>query len=334
MKIGGKKMKILITGTAGFIGFHLVQRLLADGHKVVGIDNINSYYDVRMKLKRNEILLKNKNYVFYKQDLSEFEKLNKIVAKEKSDIIIHLAAQAGVRYSLTNPWAYETSNVLGTLNVFESAKLNNVKRVIFASSSSVYGANKKLPFSEDDKTDTPTSLYGATKKANEVLAYSYHHLYGIETAGLRFFTVYGPYGRPDMALFKFCRNMLLNKEINVYNNGDMKRDFTYISDIVEGIVACVFMKGLKYEIYNFGGDNPVKLMDFVKLIENNLGVKAKIKFLPMQPGDVKESCADVTKARKELGYNPKVRIDKGVKLFCEWFMQNKEWLLKLKEGEQ
>src|SRR4030043_242278 len=323
-------MKILVTGTAGFIGFHLAQRLLSQDHQVIGVDNMNQYYDVRMKHKRNELLLKNKNYTFYKQDLSEFEKLNKIVAKEKPEVIIHMAAQAGVRYSLTNPWAYEASNNLGTLNVFESAKLNSVKRVIFASSSSVYGAKKKMPFSENDKTAPPISLYGATKKANELLAYSYHHLYNIEVAGLRFFTVYGPYGRPDLALFKFCKNMLRNQNINVFNKGDMKRDFTYISDVVDGIMACIFKKNLGYEIYNLGGDNPVRLMDFVRLIEKNLKIKAKIEYLPMQPGDVKETCADVSKARKELGYDPKVRVEEGVKLFCEWFLQNKEWLLKLK----
>src|SRR4030042_1348297 len=266
MKKGRGKMKFLVTGTAGFIGFHLAQRLLAEGHMVVGIDNLNPYYDVTMKHKRNDLLLKNKYYTFYKQDLSEFEKLNKIVANEK--------------------------------------------------------------------TDTPISLYGATKKANELLAYSYHHLYNIEVAGLRFFTVYGPYGRPDLALFKFCKNMLRNQNINVFNKGDMKRDFTYISDVVDGIMAFIFKKNLGYEIYNLGGDNPVRLMDFVRLIEENLNFKAKIKYLPIQPGDVKETCADVTKARKELGYDPKIKIENGVKIFCEWFLENKDWLLKLEEGEQ
>ena len=327
-------MRFLVTGTAGFIGFHLAQRLLSEGHEVTGIDNMNQYYDVTMKHKRNEILLKNKNYSFYKQDLADFDILNKTVVKEKPDMIIHLAAQAGVRYSITNPWAYETSNTLGTLNVFESAKLNKVRRVIFASSSSVYGANEKKPFSENDKTDTQISLYGASKKGNEVLAYSYHHLYGIEVAGLRFFTVYGSYGRPDLALFKFCKNILRNREIDVYNKGDMKRDFTYISDVVDGIVACIFKKTLGYELYNLGEGDPVKLMKFVNLIEKNLKVKAKIKYLPMQLGDVKETCADVTKARKELGYNPKVKIEKGIEIFCEWFKQNKEWLLELKEQKQ
>jgi UDP-glucuronate 4-epimerase len=327
-------MKILVTGTAGFIGFHLAQKLLQDKHKVIGIDNLNPYYDVRIKQRRNEILLKDKNFVFFEQDLADFEKLDQVVKKEKPKVIVHLAAQAGVRYSLTNPWAYESSNLLATMNIFEAAKKNNIKRVIFASSSSVYGTNKKMPFSEDDKTDSPSSLYGASKKANEVMAYSYHHLYGMEIAGLRFFTVYGTYGRPDLALFKFCRNMLKGEHINVYNKGDMRRDFTYISDVVDGIVACIFKKGLKYEIYNLGGDNPVNLMDFVRMIEANLGVKAKIKYLPLQAGDVKETCADLSKARKELGYNPKVRIDEGVRIFCKWFLDNKEWLLELEQGKQ
>lgn len=287
-----------------------------------------------MKIRRNEILQKSEKYSFFKQELAEFSSLNNLVSFEKPEIIIHLAAQAGVRYSLTNPWAYETSNTLGTLNIFEVAKKNNIRRVIFASSSSVYGANKKMPFSENDKTDTQISLYGATKKANEVLAYSYHHLYGIEVAALRFFTVYGPFGRPDLALFKFCKKMLANQEINVYNNGDMKRDFTYISDVIDGIIACAFKKTLGYELYNLGDDNPVQLMDFIRLIEKNLKVKAKIKYLPMQPGDVKETRADITKARNELGYDPKVKIEEGIGIFCEWFLKNKEWLLQLEDVKQ
>jgi UDP-glucuronate 4-epimerase len=327
-------MNFLVTGTAGFIGFHLAQRLLAEGHQVIGIDNMNPYYDVRMKLNRNKVLLENKHYSFYQQDLSDFTNFNNVVIKEKPEMIIHLAAQAGVRYSISNPWVYETSNNLGTLNVFESAKQNKVKRVIFASSSSVYGINKKIPFSENDRTDSPASLYGATKKNNEVLAYSYHHLYGIEIAGLRFFTVYGPFGRPDLALFKFCKNILSDKEISVYNKGNMKRDFTYISDIVDGIVACIFKETLGYELYNLGGDNPVDLMKFICLIEENLGVAAKIKYLPMQPGDVKETWADVTKARNELDFSPKVKIEEGVKIFCDWFKQNKTWLLALEDGRQ
>jgi UDP-glucuronate 4-epimerase len=327
-------MKIFVTGTAGFIGFHLAQRLLSLGHIVVGVDNLNTYYDEKLKLKRNSILSENKNYHFHKIDLVDFENLNALIANEKPDIIVHLAAQAGVRYSLSNPVVYEMTNNLGTLHIFESAKLNKIKRVVFASSSSVYGNNKKVPFSEDDKTHTPISLYAATKKSNEVLAHSYHHLYGIETAGLRFFTVYGPYGRPDMALFKFCRNILLGKEIDVYNNGEMKRDFTFVSDIVDGIIGCINKEVLKYEIYNLGGDNPIELKTFIELIEKNMNKKAKINYLPMQPGDVKVTMADVTKAREDLGYSPKTDIEEGIKLFCDWFLENQDWLLTLEESKQ
>jgi UDP-glucuronate 4-epimerase len=327
-------MKILITGTAGFIGFHLAQDLLSKGYNIVGLDNLNSYYDVKLKLKRNEILKKSKHYKFYKQDLKNSKKINDIVSKEKPEIIIHLAAQAGVRYSLTNPQAYEISNNLGTMNVFEAAKNNNIKRVIFASSSSVYGNNKKMPFSEKDKTHTPVSLYASTKKANEVLAHSYHHLYGIEMAGLRFFTVYGTHSRPDMAAFKFCKNIILQKEITVYNHGDMTRNFTYVTDIVQGINGCILKKELKYEIYNLGGDKQVQLLEFIKLIEKHLGKKAKLKFLPMQAGDVKETVANISKAKKDLKYKPKVGMDEGVRLFCEWFLENKDWLLELEESKQ
>ncbi len=327
-------MRFLVTGTAGFIGFSLAQRLLSDGHTVIGIDNLNEYYDPRIKLKRNSILLKKENYRFYKIDLSDLKKLNGITKKEKPNMIIHLAAQAGVRYSLTNPMAYEISNNMGTMNIFEVAKLNKIKRVIFASSSSVYGNNKKVPFSESDRTDTPISLYAATKKANETLAYSYHHLYGIEVAGLRFFTVYGPFGRPDMAIFKFCKNILTGKEINVYNNGKMSRNFTFVSDVIDGIIGCINKKDLKYEIYNLGGDKAVPLMVFIRNIEKNMNLKAKIKFLPMQAGDVQNTIADISKAKKDFGYCPKVNIDDGMKIFCDWFLENKNWLLKLKDPKQ
>jgi UDP-glucuronate 4-epimerase len=326
-------MKLLVTGTAGFVGFHLAERLLSDRNTVIGIDNINSYYDPKIKIKRNSILKKYRNYHFYRLDLEDYKKLNKIVAKEKPDIIVHLAAQAGVRYSLSNPWAYQSSNNLGTMNIFEAAKNNHIKRVVFASSSSVYGSNRKTPFSEDDKTDSQISLYAATKKANEVLAYSYNHLYGIEVAAIRFFTVYGPFGRPDMAYFKFCRNILEGKEIDVYNRGDMSRDFTFVSDIVDGIIGCIHKKNLKYEIYNLGGDKPVKLMAFIRLIEKNLKVKAKIRYLPMQQGDMLKTSADIRKARKDLGYFPKVGIDGGLKIFCGWYLENKAWLLKLKKAK-
>ncbi|MDO8493062.1 MAG: SDR family NAD(P)-dependent oxidoreductase [bacterium] len=325
---------ILVTGTAGFIGFHLAKRLLNDGYRVVGVDSITDYYDIRMKIRRNKILLESQNYKFYKTNIADYKALDKIVKKEKPEVIIHLAAQAGVRYSLTNPWAYAEANYLGTMNIFETAKNNKIKRVLYASSSSVYGKNTISPFSEDHRVDQPISIYAASKRANELLAHSYHHLYGIETAGMRFFTVYGDYNRPDLALFKFTKSILLGKPIDVYNNGEMGRDFTYVSDIVDGIIAILNKKDLNYEIYNLGGDNPISLMNFIKLIETNLNKKAKLKMLPMQPGDVKENFADVTKARRELGFDPKIKIDKGVALYIDWFNKNKSWLLKLKEGKQ
>ncbi len=326
--------KILITGTCGFIGFHLAKRLLEEGNEILGVDSINDYYDPKIKEKRNQILLKNTNYKFFKLDFSNFDLINEVVKNEKPDLIVHLAAQAGVRYSISNPWAYESANTLGTLNIFESAKLNDIKRVIFASSSSVYGSNTKIPFTESDKTDTPISLYAASKKSNEVLAYSYHHLYGIEVAGLRFFTVYGEFGRPDMAYFKFAKKILLDKPIDVYNNGDMGRDFTYVDDIVSGIVGCIEKEELKYEIYNLGCDNPIKLMKFISLIEENLGKKAKINFMGMQAGDVKETYADVSKARNEIEYSPETKIEEGLKKFCDWFKDNKEWLFELEDAKQ
>lgn len=328
------KLEVLVTGTAGFIGFHTAKKLLGEGNRVIGIDSMNDYYDVKIKEKRNDVLLENKNYTFHKEDISNYEKIDDIMKKEKPEAIIHLAAQAGVRYSLTNPWAYKNSNSLGTLNIFEGAKNNNIKRVIFASSSSVYGSNSKIPFSEEDRTDAPISPYGASKKYNELLAHSYSHLDGIELAGLRFFTVYGPWGRPDMALFKFVKNILLDKPIEVYNKGDMGRDFTYINDIVLGITGALNKKDLKYEIYNLGGDNPVKLMKFVELIQENIGKKAIINYKPMQPGDVKETYADISKAGREIGYKPKTNIEEGIKIFCSWFLENKDWLLKLKDGKQ
>lgn len=326
--------KILITGTAGFIGFHLARKLLENGHELIGVDIINDYYDPKIKVERNNILLENKNYKFNKIDFSKFEDINKVVAEEKPDIIIHLAAQAGVRYSIDNPWAYEQSNSLGTMNIFESAKRNNIKRVLFASSSSVYGANKKIPFAEDDKTDQPVSLYAATKKGNELTAYSYYHLYNMEIAGLRFFTVYGTYGRPDMAYFKFAKKILQGDTIDIYNNGEMGRDFTFIDDIVDGVIAIMEKSELKFDVFNLGGDNPIRLMRFVELIEKYLGKEAKKNYLPMQPGDVKETYADISKAREEVGYNPKTKIEDGLKIFCEWFLENKDWLLKLEDAKQ
>ena len=325
------KSKILITGTAGFIGFHLAKKLLELGHEIVGVDSITDYYDIKIKLVRNSILKKFPKYKFYKKDIADFGAFDAIVKKEKPKVIIHLAAQAGVRYSLINPWAYSDANYLGTLNVFESAKRNGVKKVIYASSSSVYGANKKYPFSEGDRTDAPISIYAATKKANELLAHSYHHLYGMEMIGLRFFTVYGEYGRPDLAFFKFAKNILLGKKIDIYNRGEMARDFTYIDDIVFGILGCLKNKKFGNKVYNLGGGHCVKLTEFLSLIEKNLGKKARVKYLPIQAGDVKKTSADIRLACRELGYKPQTSVDVGIKKFTEWFLKNKNWLLGLKD---
>lgn len=327
--------RVLVTGTAGFIGFHTAKELLKNKSCiVVGVDNMSDYYDVRIKQRRNEVLKKYPNYRFYKTNIADYKKLEDIVKKEKPEAIIHLAAQAGVRYSLINPWAYAESNYLGTLNIFEIAKNHGIKRVLFASSSSVYGKNKETPFMESHRVDHPISVYAASKKANELLAHSYYHLYGTETAGMRFFTAYGEYGRPDMALFKFTKNILLDKPINVYNKGAMMRDFTHVDDIVSGIIGILNKKDLKYEIYNLGGNNPIPLMDFIKLIERKLDKKAKIYFLPLQQGDVVSTVADISKTREHVGFEPKVNAKEGVEKFIDWFLENKEWLFELDEAKQ
>jgi len=329
-----RSQKILVTGTAGFIGYHLVLALLEHGHVVVGVDNFTQYYDVKMKHKRHNILKKKKTFRHYKISIANYVALEKIIKKEKPNIIIHLAAQAGVRFSLKNPWSYADANYLGTLNIFEAAKRYRIKRVLYASSSSVYGDNKKIPFSENDRTDHPISVYAASKKANETLAYAYHSLYGIEMASLRFFTVYGRYGRPDLALFKFTKNILLGKPIDVYNRGKMKRSFTHIDDIVSGILALIKKKDLGYEIYNLGGDESTSLLDFIRMIEKQIGKKATMNLLPIQAGDVPATVADTRKARRELGYRPRVSIEKGVGDFIDWFVENKKWLLRLEEPMQ
>jgi len=326
-------MKYLVTGSAGFIGYHLTKQPATDGHQVIGVDVLNDYYDPRLKEKRNDILKAGSQYTFYKLDLADHAAIDKLVAETKPDQIIHLAAQAGVRYSLVDPWAYEQANVLGTLNVLEAAKNNNIKRVIFASSSSVYGANAKIPFAETDMTDSPVSLYAATKKSCEAIAYAYHHLYGIEIAGLRLFTVYGEYYRPDMALFKFAKNILSEKEIAVYNNGDMKRDFTHVADIVNGIGSAIKKEKLGFEIYNLGSDHPVALEEVISLLETSLGKKAIKKYLPMQPGDVKITYADIDKARAQLNFDPQMTIGRGIDEFGKWFVDNRDWLLELADAK-
>ncbi|CAB3289277.1 UDP-glucuronate 4-epimerase [Methanocaldococcus lauensis] len=322
-----KYSDILVTGSAGFIGFHLCKYLLENFEdiKVVGVDNLNNYYNPILKKKRNEILKSYNNYEFIKLDFSNWDELLESLKDKEIDLIVHLGAQAGVRYSLENPWVYVKSNDLGTLNIFEFARRFDINKVVYASSSSVYGGNKKIPFSEDDRVDKPISLYAATKRANELMAHTYHHLYGIKMIGLRFFTVYGEYGRPDMAFWKFTKNILLGKPIDVYNYGKMMRDFTYISDVVDGIMSAI-KKDFEYEIFNLGNDNPVKLEYAISLIEKYSGKKAIKNYLPMQPGDVEKTWADLTKSRKLLDYNPKVSIEDGLKRFVYWFKENFDWV--------
>jgi len=312
-------MKILVTGGAGFIGFYLAKKL-SEKDDVVIVDNLSDYYDVKLKEDRLE-QIKDK-VEFHKIDISDFSSLKKIFEKYEFDLICHIAAQAGVRYSLINPWAYEKSNILGTLNIFELAKKFNIKKVIYASSSSVYGGNKKVPFSEEDKVDKPISLYAATKIANELMAHTYHHLYKIDMVGLRYFTVYGPFGRPDMAMFKFTKNIFEDKLIEVYNFGNMERDFTYIDDIVDGTIKAInfcLNNNDICEIINLGNSKPVELNYFIELLEKEIGKEAKKNLLPLQPGDVLKTYADITKAKKLLGWEPKTEIEEGVKKFVEWY---------------
>lgn len=326
--------KVLITGAAGFIGFHLAAELLKKKYRVVGVDSINDYYDVRLKRKRLS-LLKHKNFKFYNVSIADYKALKRLLDKERPDEIVHLAAQAGVRYSLINPWAYVEANYVGTLNVFEAARHQKLPRVIYASSSSVYGANKEHPFSESHRTDQPMSAYAASKRATELLAYTYHHLYGMEAIGLRFFTVYGSWGRPDMALFKFTKRILQNKPIELYNKGKMTRSFTHVSDVVRATVRVLEKKprGV-YKLYNLGGAEIVTLKKFVEVIEKNMKVKAQKLLRPMQAGDVQETVADTSAARKDLGYKAKTSIEKGVADYIRWFIQNKKFLLSLSEPKQ
>jgi len=313
-------MIYLVTGSAGFIGFHLSQKLLEENHQVIGVDNLNNYYDPTLKKARLEILKKHPNFSFYQLDIAEFASLEKVFAENKIDKVCHLAAQAGVRYSLENPHIYEQSNMVGFLNLLELMRQYKVKDLVYASSSSVYGGIKEIPFKEEAKINQPISLYAATKAANELYAHVYHHLYGLNTIGLRFFTVYGPWGRPDMALFLFTKAILENQPIKVFNQGQMKRDFTYVDDIVSGIVAALDkVSSLGYEVFNLGCADPVNLLDFIKTIEESLGKKAKKEFLPLQPGDVPNTYADINKAQKLLGYQPKIKIKEGVGKFIDWY---------------
>lgn len=309
-------MTILVTGGAGFIGFHLTKALVERGDKVIVVDNLSNYYDVQLKKDRLK-QIKNK-IKFYQVDIANLEKLIKIFEKNTIDKVCHLAAQAGVRYSLINPFEYERTNILGTLNILELMKRFKIKDFVFASSSSVYGANEKIPFSVEDRVDKPISLYGATKRSNELMAYTYHKLYGLNCIGLRLFTVYGPWGRPDMALFKFTKNILEGNPIDVYNYGKMKRDFTYITDIVDGILSAL-KKDFGFEIFNLGNSTPVELNYFIECIEKELGKKAKKNLMEIQPGDVPETFADIDKSKKMLGFEPKIKIEEGIKNFIKWY---------------
>ncbi len=313
-------MKVLLTGAAGFIGSHVAHALLNDGHEVIGLDNFNDYYPVALKEARHAKLEVREGYVGLRGDLSDLKFLVSSFKSHAPDRVCHLAAQAGVRYSLENPHAYEQANLAGHLNILECCRHHNIDRLVYASSSSVYGGNKKVPFSEDDPVDHPVSLYAATKKANELMAHSYTHLYGFQTVGLRFFTVYGPAGRPDMAYWLFTEAMLKGKPIKVFNHGDMKRDFTYIDDIVLGVKAALFADGLDaYEIFNLGNNQPERLMDMIQYLGDALDIEPQMEMLPMQPGDVPITFADIEKAKSKLGYQPTVTLKEGLARFVEWF---------------
>jgi UDP-glucuronate 4-epimerase len=311
-------VKILVTGAAGFIGFHLSKSLLDNDHEILGIDNINDYYDVNLKHARLDQLKLYKNFKFEKVDIANRESLTKAFTDFKPQKVINLAAQAGVRYSLENPHVYMQSNLVGFLNIIELCRHNDVEGLIYASSSSVYGGNTKIPFSVEDRVDKPIALYGATKRANELIAHSYSHLYGLRTTGLRYFTVYGPWGRPDMAMFIFTKKILAGESILVFNNGKMKRDFTYIDDIIAGTRAAI-EKNYKCEVFNLGNHKSEQLMDMIIMIEKELGKKAIIDFQPMQPGDVSVSFADIDKSVKMLEYIPNTNVDVGICKFINWY---------------
>ncbi len=311
-------MNILITGAAGFIGYHLCKKLLDEEYTILGIDNLNSFYNPTLKLSRLEQLKCYKNFKFKKIDISDRESITPVFKKYKPKKVINLAAQAGVRYSFQDPYAYLDSNFVGFLNIIELCKQNQTDGFIYASSSSVYGENKKNPFSVLDRTDRPISLYAASKRANELIAHSYSYSYGLHTTGLRFFTVYGPWGRPDMAYYIFTKKILNEEPINVFNNGNMRRDFTFIDDIILGTKAAI-EKNYRSEIFNLGNNKSVNLLDFIKTIENKLNKKAIINFQPIQLGDVKETYADISETKEKLGFNPKISIQEGIPKFIRWY---------------
>jgi UDP-glucuronate 4-epimerase len=332
----GEMKKILVTGAAGFIGFHLSKRLLDEGHEVIGLDNLNDYYDVTLKEARLHQLTGRSGFTFYRASLEDDAAVKDLFATHRPEVVVNLAAQAGVRYSLQNPRAYIDSNVVGFLNILEACRHHEVEHLIYASSSSVYGANQKMPFSVHHNVDHPLSLYAATKKSNELMAHTYSHLFGLPTTGLRFFTVYGPWGRPDMALFLFTKKILNGEPIQVFNNGKMRRDFTYIDDIVEGIARLVHKKPegnpawngyqpdpgtsyAPYKIYNIGNHSPVELMHFIRTLEEKLGIEAKKEFLPMQAGDVPATYADVEDLMQAVGFAPKTPIEEGIGKFVDWY---------------
>lgn len=316
-----------ITGVAGFIGFYLSKSLLEKGAFVIGIDNINDYYEVSLKEERLKILKEFSDFHFERADIADKEAVFRLMEKYHPEVVVNLAAQAGVRYSIDNPDAYVQSNLVGFFNILEGCRHFPVEHLVFASSSSVYGANRKVPFATQDKVDHPVSLYAATKKSNELMAYSYSKLYDIPLTGLRFFTVYGPLGRPDMAYFKFARKIMAGEAIQIYNNGDMRRDFTYIDDIVKGIenILCnpplPDENGAAYKIYNIGNNKPEKLMDYIAVLEKCLGREAKKEYLPMQPGDVYETYADVSDLMKDYDFKPSTTIEEGLTRFAEWFLE-------------
>ncbi|KLU14688.1 MULTISPECIES: NAD-dependent epimerase [Xenorhabdus] len=330
-------MKFLVTGSAGFIGFHVSQRLLNMGYEVVGIDNLNDYYDVNLKQARLNLLLSYSNFKFQKLDLADRVAIPELFAKHQFQRVIHLGAQPGVRYSIQNPMAYIDANIVGHINILEGCRHHSVEHLLYASSSSVYGLNKKQPFSTDDSVDHPVSLYAATKKADELMSHSYSHLYQLPTTGLRFFTVYGPWGRPDMALFKFTKAMLEGQPIDVYNHGNMVRDFTYIDDIVESIIRLqdiipasnkdwsvedgqISASSAPYRVYNIGNGQPTKLGDFIEAIETSLGIEAKKNFMEIQDGDVLSTCADSNALYNKIGFSPNTQVKEGVKRFTDWYL--------------
>lgn len=332
-------MRILVTGTAGFIGMHVTKRLLSDGHEVVGIDNLNEYYDINLKIARLEHIGRLEQFSFHKLDLADRDSITNLFNDFCPEVVINLAAQAGVRYSLQNPHSYIESNIVGFTNILEACRHSKVGNLIYASSSSVYGLNEKMPFNEGQNVDHPLALYGATKKANELLAHSYSHLFNLPTTGLRFFTVYGPWGRPDMALFKFTEAILKGKQIDIYNHGRMTRDFTYIDDVVEGVVRLVDKpassspefnsqspdagtSNAPWRILNVGNGQPEPLMNYISALERTLGIKAEKNFMEMQPGDVLMTAADPSRLGQWIGFEPKTNIENGVKMFVNWYLNH------------